>query len=45
MPFQIRAERSDMCFELERLLLVALGDAITVEDKVQGFPCFDATTL
>ena len=43
--FHIRAERSDMCFELERLLLDALGDAITVVDEVQGFRYFDARDL
>lgn len=43
--FHIRAERSDMCFELERLILDALGDAITVVDEVQGFRYFDARDL
>ncbi len=43
--FHIRAERSDMCFELEKLLLAALGDAVTVVDEVQGFRYFDARDL
>ena len=43
--FHIRAERSDLCFELERLLLDALGDAITVVDEAQGFRYFDDRDL
>jgi len=43
--FHIRAERADMCFELERLILEALGDAVTVADEVQGFRYFDARDL
>ncbi|HLH25778.1 MAG TPA: Dyp-type peroxidase [Chloroflexota bacterium] len=43
--FHIRAERSDMCFELERLLLNALGSSITVVDEVQGFRYFDDRDL
>jgi porphyrinogen peroxidase len=43
--FHIRSERLDMCFELERLLLDALGDAVTVADEVQGFRYFDARDL
>ncbi|PJJ55143.1 Dyp-type peroxidase [Compostimonas suwonensis] len=43
--FHIRAERSDMCFELERLLLNALGDSVTVVDEVQGFRYFDSRDL
>jgi porphyrinogen peroxidase len=43
--FHIRAERSDLCFELERLLLDALGDAVTVVDEVHGFRYFDARDL
>jgi porphyrinogen peroxidase len=43
--FHIRAERGDLCFELERLILDALGDAITVEDEVQGFRYFDDRDL
>jgi putative iron-dependent peroxidase len=43
--FHIRAERGDMCFELEKLILGALGDAVTVVDEVQGFRYFDARDL
>ncbi len=40
--FHIRADRADLCFELERLVLDALGDTVTVVDEVQGFRYFDA---
>jgi putative iron-dependent peroxidase len=43
--FHIRAERSDLCFELERLILNALGDSGVVVDEVQGFRYFDARDL
>jgi putative iron-dependent peroxidase len=43
--FHIRAERSDLCFELERLVLDALGEAVTVVDEVQGFRYFDDRDL
>ena len=43
--FHIRAERPDMCFDLERLLLQALGDSVTVQDEVQGFRYFDSRDL
>lgn len=43
--FHIRAERVDLCFEFERLLLAALGDAVTVADEVSGFRYFDARDL
>jgi porphyrinogen peroxidase len=43
--FHIRADRQDLCFELERLLLDALGSAVTVEDEVQGFRYFDTRDL
>ena len=43
--FHLRAERADLCFELERLLLDALGDAITVVDEVSGFRYFDSRDL
>ncbi len=43
--FHIRAERTDMCFELERLVLDALGDAVKVADKVHAFRYFDARDL
>lgn len=43
--FHIRAERGDLCFEFERLLLGALGDAVRVVDEVSGFRYFDARDL
>ncbi|WP_213816067.1 Dyp-type peroxidase [Glaciihabitans sp. dw_435] len=43
--FHIRAERADMCFELERLLLGKLGDAVTVLDETSGFRYFDSRDL
>jgi len=43
--FHIRAERADMCFELERLLLNALGDAVTVADETVGFRYFESRDL
>ena len=43
--FHIRANRADMCFELERLILAALGNAVTVADEVEGFRYFDSRDL
>ncbi|MCR2809599.1 Dyp-type peroxidase [Microbacterium sp. zg-B185] len=43
--FHIRAERADMCFEFERLLLHALGDAVAVADETIGFRYFDSRDL
>ena len=43
--FHIRSERTDMCFELERLLLDALGDAVTVVDETVGFRYFESRDL
>jgi len=43
--FHIRAERPDMCFDLERLLLQTLGDCVSVQDEVQGFRFFDSRDL
>lgn len=43
--FHIRAQRADLCFELERLLLNALGDSVTVVDEVHGFRYFDTRDL
>ncbi|MGH2551924.1 MAG: Dyp-type peroxidase, partial [Thermomicrobiales bacterium] len=43
--FHIRAERADMCFELERLILDALGDSVAVVDEVHGFRYFDSRDL
>lgn len=41
----IRAERHDLCFELERMVLAVLGDAVTVEDETTGFRYFDSRDL
>jgi putative iron-dependent peroxidase len=43
--FHIRAERADMCFEFERMLLDNLGASVTVVDEVEGFRYFDARDL
>ncbi len=43
--FHIRAERPDMCFEFERILLDRLGPDVTVVDEVTGFRYFDARDL
>lgn len=43
--FHIRAERADLCFELAKLLLDALGDAVRVVDETSGFRYFDARDL
>lgn len=43
--FHIRSDRSDLCFEFERLLLDALGDAVNVADETQGFRYFDTRDL
>lgn len=43
--FHIRAERPDICFEFERILLQTLGSAVTTIDEVSGFRYFDARDL
>jgi porphyrinogen peroxidase len=43
--FHIRAERPDMCFDLERLIMQALGDSVAVQDEVHGFRYFDSRDL
>ena len=43
--FHIRAQRMDLCFELARLILTKLGDAVTTEDEVHGFGYFDQRDL
>jgi putative iron-dependent peroxidase len=40
--FHLRAERMDLCFELETLIMARLAGAVTVVDEVQGFRYFDA---
>jgi putative iron-dependent peroxidase len=39
--FHIRAEREDLCFELETLIMMKLGDAVSTADEVHGFRYFD----
>ncbi|WP_431804154.1 Dyp-type peroxidase [Microbacterium sp. bgisy203] len=41
----IRAERHDLCFELERQILDAFGGAVAVADETVGFRYFDARDL
>ncbi len=41
----IRADRRDLCFEFERLLLESLGSAVSVVDETVGFRYFDARDL
>jgi porphyrinogen peroxidase len=41
----IRAERADLCFELERLVLAQARDAVAVVDETVGFRYFDARDL
>jgi putative iron-dependent peroxidase len=43
--FHIRADRTDLCFEFERLLLDAFGASVTTIDEVSGFRYFDARDL
>jgi len=43
--FHIRSERADLCIELERQILQALGDSVTVADETQGFRYFDTRDL
>jgi porphyrinogen peroxidase len=43
--FHIRAKRTDLCFELATQIMLALGDAVSVEDEVQAFSYFDNRDL
>ncbi|WP_458729769.1 Dyp-type peroxidase [Pseudomonas brenneri] len=43
--FHIRAEREDLSFEFERLLLDQLGNSVTLADEVAGFRYFDSRDL
>ncbi len=43
--FHIRAERADLCFEFERLLLEQLGGSVAMADEVSGFRYFDSRDL
>ncbi|MFE7513293.1 Dyp-type peroxidase [Streptomyces sp. NPDC057540] len=43
--FHLRARRADLCFELARHIVAALGAAATVVDEVHGFAYFDDRDL
>jgi porphyrinogen peroxidase len=43
--FHIRAERMDLCFEFEKLVLERLGDSVALLDETQGFRYFDDRDL
>ena len=43
--FHIRAQRMDLCFELETQIMARLGAAVGPVDEVQGFHYFDSRDL
>jgi porphyrinogen peroxidase len=43
--FHIRAERMDLCFELESQIVNRLGSSVALADEVQGFGFFDQRDL
>jgi putative iron-dependent peroxidase len=43
--FHIRSSRPDFCFELATQIMLALGDAVSVEDEVHAFSYFDNRDL
>ena len=43
--FHIRADRSDLAFELSRQIMAAIGQWVSVQDHVTGFRYFDARDL
>src|SRR5438309_9574857 len=45
MCFHIRAQRMDLCFELETQIMVRLGPAVSLVDGVQGFLYLDIRDL
>src|SRR2546425_10272006 len=45
MLFHIRAQRMDLCFELETQIMARLGSAVSPVDEVQGFRYFDSRDL
>ena len=45
MLFHIRAQRMDLCFELETQIMARLGPAVNPVDEVQGFRYFDSRDL
>src|SRR6266436_10168820 len=45
MLFHIRAQRMDLCFELETQIMARLGASVSPVDEVQGFRYFDSRDL
>lgn len=45
MLLHIRAQRMDLCFELETQIMTRLGSAVSPVDEVQGFRYFDSRDL
>src|SRR5882672_4338348 len=45
MLFHIRAQRMDLCFELETQIMARLGTAVNPVDEAQGFRYFDSRDL
>src|SRR5277367_288408 len=43
--FHIRAQRMDICFELATQIMERIGDAVSVDDEVQGFRYFEDRDL
>ena len=43
--FHIRASRMDICFELATQIMARIGDAVSVDDEVQGFRYFEDRDL
>ncbi len=43
--FHIRAERMDLCFELETQIMARIGEVVSAADEVHGFRYFDARDL
>jgi porphyrinogen peroxidase len=43
--FHIRAKRMDLCFEVATQIMARIGNAVCVEDEVQGFRYFDDRDL
>ena len=43
--FHIRAEREDLCFELEMRIMMQLGEAVSTVDETQAFRYFDNRDL
>ena len=43
--FHIRAQRSDLCFELAAQIMDATGDAASIVDEVHGFRYFDERSM